>query len=259
MMLEQISKEDAIGEVEKQWLWIERFRCKFQFCHWFAVWLWAGTIPFWACFITSNLEEKRQDALWTPFQHQLWLGSQASPCCPWTLPPAFPLCLQSLGGGERVSPSYVIFPFKLRFTVTCPHFSGSDSWCIMSSWDALSRSDQGNQGKDNLQIALGWRCCYRMMLILLLTEISPVWVEAFWCLKPDGISCLDQPQSFGSHDNPKVPPTATFPFSELLPLPPLCQGPWRIKPLTSMCMALYSLQHTPAFSTSFTPHHSLAR
>lgn len=42
----------------------------------------------------------------------------------------------------------------------------------------------------------------------------------FGVLKPDGISCLDQSQSFGSHGNSEVPPTATSSFSELLPLPP---------------------------------------
>ena len=63
------------------------------------------------------------------------------------------------------------------------------------------------------------------------------------CLKPDGTSCLDQPQSFGSHDNLQVPPTSTSAFSELLPPPPLCQGPRRRTPLTSSLL-LGALQLT---------------
>lgn len=73
------------------------------------------------------------------------------------------------------------------------------------------------------------------MLILLFTEISPARVEAFGCLKPDGISCLDQPWRFGSHGNPEVPPTATSLFFKPLPLPPPRQGPWRRMPLSNKC------------------------
>lgn len=111
-MLEQISKEDEIGEVEKQWLQVGRLRCKFQFCHWFAVWPWAGTIPFWVCFISHLWRKDVKTFSKCPSSvscdRSLRLPT-LSLCHPWIPLPAFSSCLQNQGGGERVSLSHIAF------------------------------------------------------------------------------------------------------------------------------------------------------
>lgn len=123
MMLQQISKEDVVGEVAKQWLQSWEPDTSFNFITDLLCDLEQALSHSWPVLSPIIWRKNSKMLSKCPSCVSSGWGPRSSSHCPRTPPAAIPLCFQSQKGDERMSLSHVFFPFKLRFTKWRVHIS----------------------------------------------------------------------------------------------------------------------------------------